>query len=670
MSLKKYTFPYLLIIVCLSLISGACDKNSVNMPDDNIPPTTRISAQIVPLTETSCILNAEWTGEDLEGSVDAFQFAFDDTSEWFQTAFPGSSFVFTDETMLGKDVSTNGGGFLLTDVDTPRYHTLFVRAVDNRGDVDPTPGCISWTLLNIVPTTTITNGPPFMGVSGPSVCIHWEGFDANAPDNQVATFDYFHSTIGVLKSEYGYDHATGITPALWRSLDWIRVNAETTQVTLTGLETGGGDNRHFFAVRSIDKLGMVDYRPEMMGNYTMWAATDDSPGAIIIRSNIMGLQHSNDQQNPHLVFAGTRCAFSWNAYLGIYGGIVTGYSYAYDSPIFSPWDLDSTRFPSDGEFVPTLGQHVFFVRAIDEAGLITEAEFQFEVVNGPGSVVESNILMIQDFHVEGAEDYYPSPEKFREFWEDSLLINFQSEIYDPIEEPAADPPILELSSASSAILTLHDGEFEPTATATWHLLNKNPLWSYVDAGGNLLVCGFYPPWVFLPDNDFLDTGAVPIRDPCFWWYSPTACGSNLIWYNPVLEDSFPHPLYEFCALETTWLDQNTDFLWSARAEQPFLPDLHIDSTRSGFFANNTHGLWWCGRQTFRDDREVDLLYSYSRTADPADAEDPVGIWIHSPDGQRGEIVYLSMPLYFFRPDEAKELVESILIQVFGETTIE
>lgn len=667
MKTKLITIQIVALLLLIWMI-GACDSTDSSAPDGNIPPTTIISGGPEPFGKSSYLADLKWFGEDMDGSVDHFDFAMDDTTEWFQSTLTESVFVVTsNDDIISDTVRFEDGTSQISDLHS-RYHTFFIRSVDDKGAVDPTPAFLTFNSTTVAPSTRITSGPS--GDSGRAVSFHWEGQDPDHPTSAVAAYEYFHSTQGEIKEKYIYDPSLseGLIDQVWNQLHWTRVGSDTMSVVLQNLESGSGDHRHIFCVRSIDEAGAIEQIPNAHlenGNYRNWGVVTNPVGSVVIRSNVMGTAGGN-MDHVGNIFEGTRVVFNWNANLGAYDGVVTGYSYAYDNPIWSPWNLESINYPEDMSeaFIPSLGNHTFYVRAKDEAGLVTTAEFPFVVHHGPTSLEETRIFMLQDFHMEAFGDFYPSPEKYRSFWSDSILINFDHTILDPREEDSDDIPIRDLSRSTTLILTTDDFESgEYPQVATWHDQNINPIWSYVNSGGNLLLCGFMPAWNFLIDNDFIDTGFVPVRDPCFKWSSPLNCGSNLIWFTPQLSDSFPHPLYEYCALETTWLDETADYLWSAKALLTNLPDLHVDSTRSLNFVRD--GLWNCERLTLRDDKGAIPIYGYSRTKNPDDWEDPVGVWIPS-SGTSGHVVYLGMPLYYFGPADVKELVETILMTIFRE----
>ncbi len=670
----------MIALLSLLLVGSACDEVST-APETNVPPTTRISGGPKPFSQSVYLVKLHWYGEDVDGWVDSFEYAWNDTAEWFSTILKDSTFVVASDTCCIFDTLLTAAGRDSIVERFFRYHTFFVRAVDNRGAKDPSPAYLTFNSTTVAPVSRITRGPQMNATSGRAVGIHWEGSDPDAPNNAVAAYEYFHATKGVLRERYGYVDAVGMTRRIWNQLGWIRVGADTTSVVLRNLQTGygpGGANRHFFFVRSIDEAGAVEQIPVRGVNFREWGAADSTTGLVLIRSNVMGAA-STGSAHVGQIFEGTRVFFSWRANLGSYDGVPTGYSHAYDQPLWTPWDLSDTRFPREGSFIPLRGPHTFFARVRDEAGEIVSAAFPFEVFAGPRNLDTTAVLVLSNFHVESARgEFYPQPEKYERFWSDSLLANFNHDFYDARTLRINDPPIRLMSRSTTIIVPTDDwegGAGQFPIMALWHDLRTNPLWSYVDAGGNLLVCGFNPDWNFLPDNDYLDTGVVPQPDPCFRVSSPKSCGP-LIWYHPLLADSLPHPMYEYCAIETTWLDETADYLWGAKALVSGLPDLYVDSTRSKNFTNLLspgikRGLWNCQRITYRKDMGVIPLYGYSRTArpltvEPAENKRAVAIYIPS-DGIRGNVIYMGMPEYFFKPAQTREMIETLLTTYLKET---
>lgn len=680
------------------LVLGACDDTDLSSPNINSPPRTTISGGPRPFSKSTYLVDLKWFGEDSDGEVVSYEVAWDDTSDWYELTQTGSTFVMNSDSCCTFDTLETTAGADSVVERFFRFHTFFVRSRDNRGDFDPTPAHITFNSVTVAPSTRLTGGPLEDGtVTGQAVRFSWEGTDPDSPENRVVAYEYFHITNGELRRNFGFvpsrEGGAGLSRKIWNALDWVRVSSDTTSVVLRNLLPTAGDpnnKRHYFFVRSVDEAGAVEQVPTLGTNYVQWGVVEEPTGFLTIRSNVMGSRISS-ASNPELglVFEGTRIVFSWGADLRQYGGTVSGYNHAYDDFIWSPWNPVDTRFPATGTgFIPTRGRHTFFSRVRDDAGQIILARFPFEVFAGPDPDV-SSVLHWSDFFIEGDPPFYPGPEHFMSFWADTLLGNFNLiDQFNPREDGnRVDPPIRRMSQASTMVITVDD--FNGTGWPYVQLLhssNRNPIWSYVDAGGNLLLLGFRPSWNFLPDNDYIinEESGVPEPDPCQPWSQPTSCGGRMVWYNPIVPNPIPHPIYEYCGVETTFLDNANDYLWSARSMQDtsLLPDLRVDSSRALFFRTG-QGMSECEHYQFREDRGVVPLYQFCRMAEPRPTEvvngsiidlpnpcddegTPVGIYIPS-DGKRGHVVYLGMPLFYFEPARTKKAVEYIMVGLFGES---
>ncbi|NNE08090.1 MAG: hypothetical protein HKN20_05955 [Gemmatimonadetes bacterium] len=672
----------LALFLGILLISGACNDDVATAPDMNIPPRTQISGGPVPFNNSLYLVDLKWFGEDADGEVSTYEFAWDDTTEWFETVLSGSTFVVRSDSCCVYDTTSEVAGDIITE-SFFRFHTFFIRAIDNEGLADPTPAFITFNAVTVAPQTTLNRGP---GVgastsSGPSASFEWEGRDPDSPDNRVVAFEYFRATNGDLKRNYGYTAATGVTRDLWNRLDWVRVQADTTFLVLRNLEPTAGDilnKKHFFFVRAIDEAGAVEQVPVQGVNWVDWGVAGATTGQLTIRSNVMGSRITQGGAEEGAVFEGTKIIFSWQADLRSYGGVVTGYGWAYDNVLWSPWDIGVTRFPETGDgFRPTRGRHSFFARARDEAGLIVQTEFPFEVFAGPAEVETTAVFHWNDFFYEQSDMFWPGQQQYLRYWSDTVMSRFNiTEQFNPkVSASNQKVPIRQLSRATTLLLTVDDWEGDGGAPFLSNLVDiqQNPIWSYVDAGGNLLLVGFRPTWNFLPDNDYIDTGFIPIPDPCSKLSAgPKNCGAELIWWNEIVADSIPHPVYEYCAVDTTVIDDQLDYMQSAQSRDPTLPDLVLDPVRArGWIRDNGNaansGLHQVERFKTDDNRNAIELYGFGRKLDPGSAagELPMALFIPS-NGSRGNVVIFGGPLWYFDPDDVKLTVETIMISLFGE----
>lgn len=179
------------MLVGLAALLAACAKDPVRV-DRNRPPNTFLVAAPPESGSFSYRIHLYWRGEDPDGFIAGFQWAWDDSSV--------SSYRFTTKTdsifeLTVNDSSTIAGGTSDQPPGTSRGHTFFIRAVDNLGKPDPNLTIfnhriiISTTLKPVVQFTgaypseaevdTLCDGAPF------EVC--WRGQD---PDGSVIGYKF------------------------------------------------------------------------------------------------------------------------------------------------------------------------------------------------------------------------------------------------------------------------------------------------------------------------------------------------------------------------------------------------------------------------------------------------------------------------------------------------
>lgn len=162
----------------------------------NSRPDTRVTGQPPTLLEAGYAAQFNWTGSDPDGRIMGFEWKISDNgldgisardtltvdpltgavlNPWrYTTANDSTFFVLADQEGFPGDPVTGPRSF--------RSHSLFIRAVDDKGAKDPTPAYISFTSTTIVPTCRVV----FPNLSNnsaksvpPTVNIGWEGIDSD-----------------------------------------------------------------------------------------------------------------------------------------------------------------------------------------------------------------------------------------------------------------------------------------------------------------------------------------------------------------------------------------------------------------------------------------------------------------------------------------------------------
>jgi len=182
---------------------ASCAKDPL-IVDRNRPPRTFIVAAPVDSSRSgqdasvSYRIHLYWRGEDPDGYVVGYLWAFDDSSI--------TNFHYTTKTDSVFEVTVNDSADIINGTRlalTSKYHTFFIRAVDNLGKPDPNLAVFNRTtykattirpsvqLVGALPSgigvDTLSDGAPF------KVC--WTGSD---PDGQVILYKY---DVGVYSSK-------------------------------------------------------------------------------------------------------------------------------------------------------------------------------------------------------------------------------------------------------------------------------------------------------------------------------------------------------------------------------------------------------------------------------------------------------------------------------------
>ncbi len=187
-----------IVATVLLVLAAGCSTNTdlsgVKLP--NSRPDTRITGQPPTLLEASFAVDLNWTGSDPDGLIVGYEWKISNNGTdgisprdtltidpltgavlhpWRFTAANDTTFlVLADQQGFPRDEHSKPRSF--------RTHSVFIRAVDDKGAVDPTPAYISFTSTTIVPTCRVIypnlNNSAAQSVPT-SVNIGWEGTDSD-----------------------------------------------------------------------------------------------------------------------------------------------------------------------------------------------------------------------------------------------------------------------------------------------------------------------------------------------------------------------------------------------------------------------------------------------------------------------------------------------------------
>jgi hypothetical protein len=179
------------MLLGLAALLAACAKDPVRV-DRNRPPRTYLVAAPPESGSFSYRIHLYWRGEDPDGFISGYQWAWDDSSV--------TSFQFTTKTdsifeLTVNDSATIAGGTSNQPPGTSRAHTFFIRAVDNLGKPDPVITIWNHRIINsttLKPVVEFTGAYP-SGAGIDTLCdgapfdVCWGGHD---PDGVVIGYKF------------------------------------------------------------------------------------------------------------------------------------------------------------------------------------------------------------------------------------------------------------------------------------------------------------------------------------------------------------------------------------------------------------------------------------------------------------------------------------------------
>src|SRR5258705_7080450 len=257
MPLRRYLRSLARIVVAGSALAflASCAKNPVSV-DRNRPPRTFLVAAPIDSTIShptatgvsySYRIHLYWRGEDSDGYVVGYLWAFDDSS--------AGHFHYTSKTDSIFEVTVNDSADITRGsslIGTSRFHTFYVRAVDNLGKPDPGFAAFNRTTYKattIKPRVKFVGGlPGGIGIDtlsdGEPFSICWTGDDS---DGVVVRYKF---DVGSVNSSLTTD-----TCAFFNSPGGIALASGLYNMTVTAVDNA-------FATGTTNFVFVVNHDPE------------------------------------------------------------------------------------------------------------------------------------------------------------------------------------------------------------------------------------------------------------------------------------------------------------------------------------------------------------------------------------------------------------------------
>jgi hypothetical protein len=277
-----------------------------------------------------------WSGSDVDGVIDYYQWAVDDTvteNAWRDTTGFSARFNFKAARQAA------GNDMVFTD-----WHTFYIRAIDNEFSFSK-PDKRYFNARTIAPVSRITF--PMAANLGQlaqlerTVVVKWEGedIDSSRPDGKPLAYEYKLVRVASMPDEDdAYVDSLRNGRNLLDSLGvgspskWIRVPRTTNQLTLRDLPI---DALLAFGVRAVDEAGAIEPSLENRRNFIVFAVSGESSQPTVeVREVSLGSFRFplNGSLWEIEVPPGVPLRFEWRGNADAYGSKPGMVNYALDIP--------------------------------------------------------------------------------------------------------------------------------------------------------------------------------------------------------------------------------------------------------------------------------------------------------------------------------------------------
>jgi hypothetical protein len=446
-----------IVAAALLVLAAGCSTNTdlggVKVPNGR--PDTRITGQPPTLLEAGFAVDLNWTGSDPDGRIVGYQWKISNNgtdgisprdtltvdpltgavlNPWRFTAANDTTFlVLADQPDFPRDEHSEPRSF--------RTHSVFIRAVDEKGALDPTPAYISFTSTTIVPTCRVVY--PDLGNSRykevpKSVNVGWEGtdidFDLRIPTQvrflwlsaQYDTTD--NGDPSYIRTNYEYNENIDLILDLedpdwtdWRAYDPFEGNRRVQFPDQP-------DGQYFlFALQVRDTAGAVsvgrDYNIEV-GNFRI--KDGGFRPDVTLFEPFLGAPNSSEIFNE--IAGGQPLNFSWVADANAYNGEIVSYRHGWDlidvndanDPGWAvpPGLTKQNLFAAEQSFQD--GLHTFYLRVVDDSDQVRIIKWTLQVIPFVSRDNQRELLVI---------DQVIDPDNLTQNWQDQGGRPRNSEVY-------------------------------------------------------------------------------------------------------------------------------------------------------------------------------------------------------------------------------------------------
>jgi hypothetical protein len=384
-----------LVSVTVGMFAGCDENKGKGLLIPNNPPSVRLTAFPPDSGTAGYDVAFFWEGWDSDGEVDHFIYAIDPPD------------MYGSEDSLWTRTDDYSGTFLFQAVEfdtlyswrepqvAKSWHLFVIRAVDDMGALSE-PDYLAFNAATIAPRAHFVTPPPigavhsYMGSPqevGLSVTFRWDGNDVDGLFTDVPVAYLFKVT------DVSNVGENDLVQAVWDdTTEWIRRGAGVNDRKMV-LHFDNGHN-YAVAVRAIDEAGAVEPLLLTNGNM-MWVGARSSYSFpdLVVRSSALGSRTWHGwgaDIETYEATVGSRFELSISGNADLYGGLVTGFSFAWDlvdletndvDPNglegWTPWSLSRKVITAE---LSEMRDYYLYIKCKDDGGAVTLAGLKFHVI--------------------------------------------------------------------------------------------------------------------------------------------------------------------------------------------------------------------------------------------------------------------------------------------------
>ena len=389
--------------------STESDLGGVRVP--NSRPETEITGQPPSLLEAGFVCQFNWKGYDVDGRIVGFEWKISNNgtdgisprdtmtvdpisgavvNPWrYTTANDSIFYVLADQPGFPNDPPGDPRSF--------RTHTIFVRAIDDKGAVDPSPAQMSFTSTTLLPECKVKfpQLPARQARPAPrTLNVGYEGTDADFELNVPVRARYLwveartpEGDVIQIKSLYDQyrDELIDFYDPRWS--DWVEYKDVEAERRVQYDRLVDGDT-WLFAVQVQDTAGAVsigrNYQQEV-GNFKI-QSTSFLP-TVKLQEVFLG-EALNDKPSSQ-VASGQPLNFSWTADASTYNGNIASFQHGWNvtslDVVTDPgWSIgpglsEQNRYAEERSFTFG-GLNYFYLKVVDDSGTVVLYKWTLDVI--------------------------------------------------------------------------------------------------------------------------------------------------------------------------------------------------------------------------------------------------------------------------------------------------